>query len=190
MDGLHAYEYRGVVEPTVLGQLDIPGSIIGRDEPTVTVDRVTSSETSYLVEPETGVIISATSKQDSYATLDGEKVITITNGTFTTPDDAADETVDTYRPLATALYRPPSSCSLVGRPPASVSSCSRTAPCWSASSAPARPRARRARSTLTRMPSSPMSAETTAQACRPAEQTARRPPARSASWRCSPWPTS
>ena len=103
VDGLHAYEYRGAVEPTVLGQLDIPGSIIGRDEPTVTVDRVTSSETSYLVEPETGVIISATSKQDSYATLDGEKVMTITNGTFTTPDDATAETVDTYRPLATAL---------------------------------------------------------------------------------------
>jgi hypothetical protein len=105
VDGLAAYEYRGTVEPTVLSQLDIPGSIIGMDdEPTVTVDRVSSSETTYVVEPESGVIISATSVQDSYAELDGEKVLTITNGTFTTPQAAADDTVATYRPLSKALY--------------------------------------------------------------------------------------
>ena len=105
VDGLAAYEYRSEIEPTVLGQLDIPGSIIGMDdEPTVTVDRVSSSETTYVVEPESGVIISATSVQDSYAALDGDKVLTITDGTFTTPDSAADATVATYRPLSKALY--------------------------------------------------------------------------------------
>jgi hypothetical protein len=105
VDGLAAYEYRSTVEPTVLGQIDVPGSIIGMDdEPTVTVDRVSSSETTYVVEPESGVIISATSVQDSYAELDGEKVLTITDGTFTTPQSAADETVATYRPLSKALY--------------------------------------------------------------------------------------
>ena len=104
VDGLAAYEYRSQVEPTVLGQLDIPGSIIGMEQPKVTVDRVTSSETTYVVEPESGVIISATSVQDSYAALDGEKVLTITDGTFTTPDSAADATVETYRPLSRALY--------------------------------------------------------------------------------------
>ena len=105
VDGLAAYEYRSEIEPTVLGQLDIPGSIIGMDdEPNVTVDRVTSSETTYVVEPESGVIISATSVQDSYAALDGDKVLTITDGTFTTPASAADATVATYRPLSKALY--------------------------------------------------------------------------------------
>ena len=105
VDGLAAYEYRSQIEPTVLGQLDIPGTIIGMDdEPTVTVDRVSSSETTYVVEPESGVIISATSVQDSYAALDGEKVLTITDGTFTTPASAADATVATYRPLSKALY--------------------------------------------------------------------------------------
>ena len=53
---------------------------------------------------ESGVIISATSVQDSYAALDGDKVLTITDGTFTTPDSAADATVATYRPLSKALY--------------------------------------------------------------------------------------
>lgn len=105
VDGLAAYEYRSTVEPTVLGQIDIPGGIIGMDDdPTVTVDRVSSSETTYVVEPESGVIISATSVQDSYAELEGEKVLTITDGTFTTPEAAADATVETYRPLSKALY--------------------------------------------------------------------------------------
>ncbi len=102
--GLAAYEYEQMLAPTVLGQLDVPGSLVGSDRATVSVDNVSSGTTTYLVEPETGVILSATSAPDNYATFEGERAFTITQGSFVSPDDVVADTVAEYRPLARALF--------------------------------------------------------------------------------------
>jgi hypothetical protein len=94
LHGLTVYRYEQTIEPTVVSQLDLPGDLVGSDEPTVTAD----------VEPETGVIMSAVSSPSSYAELDGEKVLTITDGTFQSPDSTITDTVDEYKPLAKALF--------------------------------------------------------------------------------------
>ncbi|GAA2118439.1 DUF3068 domain-containing protein [Actinomadura napierensis] len=101
--GLTVYRYQQTIAPTVVGRLDLPGSLIGRKEPTVSTDQVASSTTTYLVEPRTGVIMSATSAQHSYAAVRGHRVLTVTDGTFVSSDDTIAESVDHYRTLARAL---------------------------------------------------------------------------------------
>ncbi len=85
--GVRAFEYEMTVPPTMVGELDLPGSLVGSEEPSVTADRVYSSSGTMLVEPETGLIIGGTSSQDTYAELDGERVLTITQGEFAVSDD-------------------------------------------------------------------------------------------------------
>ena len=102
--GVRALEFRVDVAPTVVGELDLPGSLLGRDEASVTTDRVFSSYGTVLVEPETGLIIGGTSALDSYAELDGERVLTITQGEFAVSgEDVAKGAVDA-KETAAGLY--------------------------------------------------------------------------------------
>lgn len=78
---------RRPVPPTVVGELDLPGSLAGSEESTVTTDRVFSSAGTLIIEPETGLVIGGKSKLDTYAELDGERVITITKGEFAVSDE-------------------------------------------------------------------------------------------------------
>lgn len=85
--GVRTYEYRTEMAPTVVGQLELPGSLVGSDEPTVSADQVASSSGVLLVEPETGLIVGGSSTLDSYAELDGKRVLTISSGTFAVSDE-------------------------------------------------------------------------------------------------------
>ena len=85
--GVPVYEYRTEMPPTVLGQLELPGSLVGSDEPTVSADSVASSSGVLLVEPETGLIVGGSSTMDNYAEVDGERVLTISSGEFAVPDE-------------------------------------------------------------------------------------------------------
>lgn len=104
VDGLKVLEFQRDVEPTVLGKLDVPGSVIDRPDPSVTIEQVVSGSTTYLVEPETGVVISASATLDNYATYRGKRALTITDGTFVTPDDVAADAAGTYKTLSRALF--------------------------------------------------------------------------------------
>jgi len=104
LHGLKVYRYKQTIEPTTVSRLDLPGDLVGSTESTVTTDRVTSGSTEYYVEPETGVIMSAVSSPDSYASLDGNKVLTITKGTFKSPESTIIDTVDEYKGLSKALF--------------------------------------------------------------------------------------
>jgi hypothetical protein len=104
LQGLKVYRYKQTLTPTAVSKLDLPGDLVGSDEGTVTADRVASGTTEYYVEPETGVIMSAVSSPNSYAEVDGQKILTITKGTFQSPDSTIADTVDEYKPLAKALF--------------------------------------------------------------------------------------
>ncbi len=102
--GIRAFEYETAVPPTVVGELDLPGSLAGSDEPSVTADRVYSSSGTMLVEPETGLVIGGTSSQDTYAELDGERVLTITEGEFAVSDEDIAAGAKDAQQTAASLY--------------------------------------------------------------------------------------
>jgi Porin PorA len=60
--GVDVYRFVAKVKPTKLDSQEVPGSLIGSDEPSVTVDRYYEDTRTLLVEPATGVLISATDK--------------------------------------------------------------------------------------------------------------------------------
>ena len=87
LHGLRVYRFRQVIPPTVISRLDLPGTLAGRSlSATVRADLLFGATTEAWVEPETGVVVSARSVQDSYAAVDDRRVLTITKGTFETPD--------------------------------------------------------------------------------------------------------
>lgn len=101
--GMKAYEYEQTIEPVKTGTIDVPGALVGSDEPTVTADRIYSSVSTYTVEPVTGVILIGQTAQDSYLELDGERVLTTTKATLRYTDANTAETVDEFKSKAQLL---------------------------------------------------------------------------------------
>ncbi len=55
--GLETYHFTQVVEPTVIGEVEVPGALLRQPVPSVTLDRVYNTTRQFYVEPETGTII-------------------------------------------------------------------------------------------------------------------------------------
>lgn len=87
--GVKAYEFHTAVPATVLGELELPGSLAGSSEASVTADRVYTSSGVLIVEPESGLLIGGSSSVDSYAEIDGERVLTISKGEFAVAEEEA-----------------------------------------------------------------------------------------------------
>lgn len=101
--GMKVYKYRQTIKPVVTGPIDVPGSLIGSAEPTVTADQVYSSVTDYNVEPVTGVVLLGQTAQDNYLEVDGERKLTTTKATLRYTDKNVQNTVDEYKSKATLL---------------------------------------------------------------------------------------
>jgi hypothetical protein len=104
LQGLRVYRFRQVVPPTVISDLDLPGTLAGGSSATVRADLVFGATTEAWVEPETGVVISARSVQDSYAAVGGRRVLTITQGTLETPGTDVAAAIDDYTDLSRSLH--------------------------------------------------------------------------------------
>jgi hypothetical protein len=61
--GLTVYKYVQRIEPTQIAELDVPGSLVGRSEPTVKTGRFYSNVRTTWVEPKTGVIVKGSEQQ-------------------------------------------------------------------------------------------------------------------------------
>jgi len=103
IDGLKVYKFVQTIEPTVVSQLEVPGSLAGEDAPTIEADRVYANIRTMWVEPNTGVIIRGVEEQNTVLEFDGREIATITRGTIGHTDDQVQETIDEYRPQATRL---------------------------------------------------------------------------------------
>jgi hypothetical protein len=62
LKGLDVYRFVATVKSTKLDSQDVPGSLIGHDEPTVKADRYYQDTRTIWVEPATGVLVAATDK--------------------------------------------------------------------------------------------------------------------------------
>jgi hypothetical protein len=103
IDGMTVYRFVQTIEPTVVSQLEVPGSLAGSDEPAVEADRTYANTRTLWVEPETGVIIRGQEEQDTILVYQGDEIATITSGTIAYTDEQVQANVDEYRPLASQL---------------------------------------------------------------------------------------
>jgi len=57
IEGLETYRFEQVVEPTKIGEVEVPGALLRQAVPSVTLDQVYATTRQFWVEPETGVIV-------------------------------------------------------------------------------------------------------------------------------------
>jgi hypothetical protein len=123
VEGLTTYRFEQTIEPTDIdlqssgGEnefTEVPGSLIGMDEPSVETDRMYSNVRTLWVEPETGVIIKAQEDQLSTLDVDGEPVATITDVVIGYDEDTVKSNADEYSSLASSLKLIRSTVPLVG----------------------------------------------------------------------------
>ena len=103
IDGMTVYRFVQTIEPTVVSQLEVPGSLAGSPAPSVEADRTYANTRTLWVEPETGVIIRGQEEQDTVLVYQGEEIATITSGTIAYTDEQVQANIDEYRPLASQL---------------------------------------------------------------------------------------
>ena len=98
IEGVNVYRYEQVIEPTKISELEVPGSLIGREETSVPVDRYYSNVRRVWVEPATGVIVKGQEEQLSTLRDDtGDDVLTVTDAVLTFDDDTVAEQADTAK---------------------------------------------------------------------------------------------
>ncbi len=103
VNGLRTYKYVQVIEPTKVDELEVPGSVVGSEDDEVTLDRMYSNTRTVWIEPNTGAVIKGAESQDSYAELDGNRVLTITQADIGYSEEAIQANVDEYGPLGSQL---------------------------------------------------------------------------------------
>jgi hypothetical protein len=103
IEGLRTYKFVQTIEPTKIAELDVPGDLVGSDEPSETIDRIYSNTRTIWIEPNTGAVVKGQEQQDSYGELDGERVLTITKAEVGYTDEAIQANVDEYGPLGSQL---------------------------------------------------------------------------------------
>jgi hypothetical protein len=102
--GVDVYRYEQVIEPTKIAELEVPGTLIGRTEVSVPVDRFYSNLRRVWVEPSTGVIVKGQEEQLSTLRDDtGEDVLTVTEATLTFNDETVAEQAKTAKDNARSL---------------------------------------------------------------------------------------
>jgi hypothetical protein len=94
--GLTVYRYVQRIEPTKIGELDVPGSLLGRPERSVKADRMYSNVRTVWVEPASGVIVKGQERQLSKLQgTDGNGEVTITDAVLTFTEPTVEQQADT-----------------------------------------------------------------------------------------------
>ncbi len=78
LEGLTVLEFEQTIEPTKIAELDVPGTLVGSDEQTLTVDRMYSNVRHVWVEPVSGVIVKGAESQLATLNDGDEELLTIT----------------------------------------------------------------------------------------------------------------
>lgn len=63
IDGVEVYVFEQVIEPTQIGELEVPGDLVGSKDPAYTAPRFYTNTRTLYVEPTTGVIVNGTEHQ-------------------------------------------------------------------------------------------------------------------------------
>ena len=89
VDGLKAYKFESSVPRTRVGEREVPGSILGEDDATVTAETMYTNDKTLWVEPETGAVIDRNEHTVTSLAYDGEDRVTATDANL----EYTDETV-------------------------------------------------------------------------------------------------
>ena len=115
--GLDVYKFVQVIEPTIIEQRDVPGSVFGSDEPTVTADMSYAMTRTFYVEPVTGAPVHRIEDRVQELVYDGVRVPAFVGNVHYT-DAQVDQNVrrredqgDPARRHARAVPRDPRCCS-------------------------------------------------------------------------------
>jgi hypothetical protein len=104
VDGLDVYRFEHVIEPTVVGTIDLPAAVLGEEgDETLTAERMYSNTRTLWVEPVTGVIIDRAEQQLSTLRYDGEDRVTLTEVDTSYSDETVASNIDEYSPKASLL---------------------------------------------------------------------------------------
>jgi DUF3068 family protein len=96
--GLNTYKFEQRIEPTQIAELEVPGTLIGRSESSVPVQRFYSNTRTVWVEPKTGAIVKGQEKQFSTLRDDsGTDKLTVTDATLTFTDKTIREQAKTAK---------------------------------------------------------------------------------------------
>lgn len=100
--GLDVYKFVQVIEPTIIEQRDVPGSVFGSDEPTVTADMSYAMTRTFYVEPVTGAPVHRLDDRVQELVYDGVRVPAFVGNVHYT-DAQVDENVSDVKTKATLL---------------------------------------------------------------------------------------
>lgn len=103
IEGLRTYKFVQTIEPTKIAELDVPGDLVGSDQPSETIDRIYSNTRTIWIEPNTGAVVKGEEDQDSFGELDGERVLTITQAQVAYTPEAVTANVEEYSSLGSQL---------------------------------------------------------------------------------------
>ena len=103
VDGLKVYKFEQTIAPVKTGTIDVPGTLVGSADATVTADRIYSNVRTFSVEPVTGVIVVGGEAQDAYLEVDGTRAVTTTDATLQYTKENTADTVDEYKSKAVLL---------------------------------------------------------------------------------------
>jgi hypothetical protein len=83
LDGLEVYKFVQTVPETVIRETDVPGGLVGSDQPTAAAEVVYSNERTMWIEPRSGVQVTASEKPNTVLRgPDGEDAAIVLAGTF------------------------------------------------------------------------------------------------------------
>jgi hypothetical protein len=94
--GVDAYRFVGHTKATKIAEQEVPGSLIGEDEPSVTATRYYEDTRTIWVEPATGVILAAKDQQKQELVAPGQSPgegTTVFEGTLKLSDKSVDDNI-------------------------------------------------------------------------------------------------
>ncbi len=101
--GMKVYKFVQTIAPTKTGTIDVPGSLVGSDEATVTADEIYSGVRTFSIEPVTGAPFGVVDTQDTYLEVNGERRATLTKASLGMTDATVQALVDEYGSKVTLL---------------------------------------------------------------------------------------
>ena len=93
IEGMSVYRFVQTIPETNVGTLEVPGSLLGSDEPSVEADQLYQNTRTFYVEPATGAVVNRIDDQLSQLSYDGQTV-TLNDSTVHYTDEQVTDLVD------------------------------------------------------------------------------------------------
>lgn len=105
VEGVKVYKFSHTIDPTQVGEIELPGNLLGQaTSDNVTAEQMYSNTRTLWVEPHTGVVIKRQEEQNNTLDYQGEPQITTTKVTTGFDDKTVKANADEYGSLGTQLW--------------------------------------------------------------------------------------